>query len=300
MDMTFDPIETSLFPTEPLLPNQGGFEFPLDVAADTSPIPQESISLDQALSSDARAHQPVIARTGVLYVDADNQLPLCAGALVETCRLDLAVGVLRAVIAGNDSGRQVAKWAEALRARIEDIAIHPLNVPTRKEAADLALVMELGANLKDHIAWRDLVIIVSRDDFLIGAAERARSLGCACIIAYGSGPPVNPKETSLPTLLLPIPDKGTPASAAPRPLPSMAPPPVAGSPEKTALTASQILAKVRAELPQQPDGGYAPGPLGSFLAKLGLKAKARKQFLSETRGVRTLGSGPDKRYLFSD
>lgn len=300
MEMTFDPIETSLFPAEPLLPNHGSFGFGQDVAADTNPLPDASMSLDQAPSSDARAHQTVAARTGVLYVDADNQLPLCAGALVETCRLDLAVGVLRAVIAGNDSGRQVDKWAEALRAGVEDIAIQPVIVPTRKEAADLALVMELGANLKDHIALRDLVIIVSRDDFLIGAAERARSLGCACIIAYGSGAPVNPRETSLPTLLLPMPDKGTPASAAFRPLPSMASSPVAGSPDQNALMASQILAKVRAELPQLPGGGYAPGPLGSFLAKLGLNAKARKQFLAESRGVRTLGSGADKRYLFSD
>jgi hypothetical protein len=139
---------------------------------------------------------------------------------------------------------------------------------------------------------------VSRDAFLIGAAERARSLGCVCIIAYGTGAPVSPRETSLPTLLLPMPEKGTAASTAPRATAPTAPSPVSFSPAEAALTSSQILAKVRAEPPQQPGGGYAAGPLGSLLAKLGLNADARKQFLSEARGVRTLGSGPDKRYLF--
>jgi hypothetical protein len=299
METTFDPSETTLFSAEQPPPSA---PFPQEIAAESRPEPyepEEKASVDPMPPCGTLQHAAAAVRTCVLYVDADNQLPLCAGTLVETCRVDLAVGAMRAFIAGNNSGRQVDNWSEALRAGAEDIAIHALKVPTRKEAADLALVMELGANLKDHIASHELVIIVSRDDFLIGAAERARSLGCTCIIACGTGAPVSPRDTSLPTLILPMPDKGTMASTAPRPNAPAAPSPVAFSPDTAALTSSQILAKVRAELSQQPGGGYAAGPLGSLLAKLGLDADARKQFLSEARGVRTLGSGPEKRYLFS-
>ncbi len=301
METTFDPSETTLFSAEQPPPSNPSASFPQEIVAESRPEPyepEEKTSVGPTPSCATLPHAAAAVRTCVFYVDADNQLPLCAGTLVETCRGDLAVGILRAFIAGNNSGRQVDNWSEALRTNAEHIAIHALKVPTRKEAADLALVMELGANLKDHIASRDLVIIVSRDDFLIGAAERARSLGCACIIAYGTGAPVSPRETSLPTLILPMPDKGTTASTVPRPIAPTAPSQVAFSPAKAALTSSQILTKVQAELSQQPGGGYAAGPLGSLLAKLGLDADARKQFLSEARGVRILGSGPDKRYLF--
>jgi hypothetical protein len=299
METTFDPIDINSLAEQEHQPIQNSLFSP-DVDADAPALPSASASVDPSPSRNIAHNAPAAARSAVLYIDADNQLPLCAEILVEVCRIDLAVDLLRAVIAGNNSGRQVANWSEALRDGAGDIPIQAITVPTRKEAADLALVMELGANLKDHIASGDLIVIVSRDDFLIGAAERARSLGCACIIAYATGAPVNPQGTSLPTLILPMPDRGVPASAAPRGALATEPSSTAGNAQAAAPTTSQILTKVRAELPQQPGGGYGAGPLGTLLAQLGLDAAARKQFLSKTPGVRTVGSGPNKRYLFDN
>ena len=122
--------------------------------------------------------RPTQAQTAVFYIDADNQSAQSAADLVALFRDDLGVRELRAVIAGNNSGRQIQLWADELAAAAPGIETIALDCPSRKDAADLALIMELGANLAEHARCGDLVAIVSRDDLLVGAAERTKAQGC--------------------------------------------------------------------------------------------------------------------------
>lgn len=264
---------------------------------ETAPASGQRLPSDIAGPSTSPSSPPDAGRTAAIYVDADNQLPACAEPLLVLCRGDLAITRVEIVIAGNNAGRQLDLWVERLHAVDPAAEVEPLQVPARKEAADLALVMALGANLQRHRTAGDLILIVSRDELLVGAAERARALGCCCLVAYSSGAPVRPHAMQLPTLILPLPDKGATAAA---------PPLVAATSDKqdsipvkpaAGQDTRAILTGVRKALEEHPKGGYAAGPLGYVLAQMGLDAKARARFLTQTDGVRVVGSGPDKRYL---
>jgi hypothetical protein len=108
-----------------------------------------------------------------------------------------------AVVAGNNHGKEIERWRQALTQEIPNIELCLRDVSPRKQAADIALIMELGANLERHRHEGPRVAIVSRDELLISAAEHAKLSGCQVVIAYGyiEHPPA--RSTQLMTLILP-------------------------------------------------------------------------------------------------
>jgi hypothetical protein len=115
--------------------------------------------------------------------------------------------------------------------------------------------MELGAHLDRHIHERERVIVVSRDELLISAAEYAQSRGCAVFIAYAASEIPTARSTWLTTLLLPA-----IAKPPPRPLPTADPKSTGSSPtpqisSSAKLSVSSVLAKLREMCTPQPSGG---------------------------------------------
>lgn len=241
----------------------------------------------------------------VFYIDADNQSAQSAPDLIALFRDDLGAQVLRAFIAGNDSGRPSQLWAEELAAAAPGIESIALDVPCRKDAADLALIMELGANLEGHVRRGELVAVVSRDDLLVGAAERVRSQGCRAFAVYVDSDPPCCRSSRVTTFLLPAPTKTRPPTPPARRLvgtvPSLArmaqtaPDPTA---EPAGPEPGEVLARLRALCQPLPTGGYSASDVGQALKQLGFAVKARRHFLANTPGITTEGKATKKVYRF--
>lgn len=89
----------------------------------------------------------------------------------------MGLQVTRIVLAGNNHGNEIENWRGALATELPDIEPLVLQVSSRKQSADAALIMEIGANLELRLRYRERIIIVSCDHFLVGAAERAKTKG---------------------------------------------------------------------------------------------------------------------------
>ena len=98
-----------------------------------------------------------------LYIDADNQASQNARVLVSWLRDGFGIRIVRATVAGNGKGKVTAGWVDVLREEIPDLPITEITVPCRKDAADAALIMALGADLADHLRAGARVVVVSRD-----------------------------------------------------------------------------------------------------------------------------------------
>ncbi|MBK5938756.1 hypothetical protein CCR96_05705 [Halochromatium roseum] len=230
-----------------------------------------------------------------LYIDADNQPAHCAKPLVALCRADFSARIIAATVAGNHLGQKIDGWCEALLAEQPDLAIQALAVPPRKDGADIALLMALGADLEGHLRDQVLVIMVSRDDLLIGAAEHAKARGCKTLIAYADSDLQTARHSQLTTLLLPVPNNKPTAVAASTPTA----PSASESPSpNTQGEVQALLHELRSLCQPQPGGGYPAGIVGHALAKLGYDKAARTRFLTTTPGIRKQGSGASLTYLF--
>lgn len=191
------------------------------------------------------------------------------------------------------------------------IPVTTLEVPCRKDAADVALIMELGANLERHLHCGDLVVVVSHDDLLVGAAEHAKARGCRALAAYVDTDPPCARSNRVATLLLPTPGRPRTAKPPARPLVSIlprdsrqvaAPPPPtvdnAQLPAKEEKDPAAVLAQLRKICTPAPKGGYRATDIGQALSKLGYDAPARRRFLATTPGIQTQGCATDKVYRF--
>lgn len=86
---------------------------------------------------------------------------------------------------------------------VPELVVHALTVPHRKQGRRRPSD-GVGAGLEPHLRERELVVIVSRDDLVIGAAEQAKAYGCRTLIAYvDSEIPTARNPHSRTTLLLP-------------------------------------------------------------------------------------------------
>jgi hypothetical protein len=103
---------------------------------------------------------------------------------VALLRDGLGASIVGATVTGNSNGKVTAGWAEALRQDIPDLAVTDIIVPCRKDAADAALIMALGADLGDHLRAGTRMAVVSRDAVLHAAAERVQAYGCADCLVY--------------------------------------------------------------------------------------------------------------------
>jgi hypothetical protein len=154
--------------------------------------------------------------------------------------------------------------------------------------------MALGADLERHIRDSEVVVIVSRDDLVIGAAEQAKARGCKTLIAYAESEIPTARNPYLTTLLLPASAKA-PAVAAPAATatPSARPPAQAPS-----GTAASVIAQLRGMCKQQPSGGYGASDVGQALSKLGYDKAARARFLASVPALTVRGTGPNKVLVF--
>jgi hypothetical protein len=235
-----------------------------------------------------------------LYVDADNQSPHCAKSLVGMLRTDFDARVVSATIAGNNQGQQIDGWRDELVAALPDLVVHRLLAPHRKQGADVALLMALGADLERHIREREVLVIVSRDDLVIGAAEQAKARGCRTLIAYADGEITTARNPHLATLLLPALAKPI-SVAAPAPVALTAAPAAAQvrPPAQTPNGAvASVLAQLRGMCTQQPGGGYKATDVGQALFKLGYDKPARARFLASVPGLKKRGAGPNLVLVF--
>ncbi|BCU08370.1 NYN domain-containing protein [Allochromatium tepidum] len=302
---------------------------PTDKRASSAPVmADESVPADERTERPDTLAPPVLPsgplqppRSVALYIDGDNQSPAIARDLLASIRQDLGLDVSRVVLAGNDHGHTVPRWQAALaKEGLAEDRILALRVPRKPEAADLAVILELGAALERHRQEPDLVVVVSRDEWLIGAAEAVRARGCRVWVAYAENEAV-PAQTQLPTLLLPAvqrnqatskaatvaPEKPTesvrPTVSAPTFTPTTAVPtakPTAATPAVQPTSShTKLLAQIRAQCKVQPGGGYLANEVGQVLYKLGLTDKAaRTRFLKAVPGLREAGAGSAKRLIF--
>lgn len=249
---------------------------------------------DESTSRDASECPGVPQASVALYIDADNQSPQCAKALLGLLRTDFEARVVSATIAGNNHGQEISSWRDELVSALPDLVVNPLTAPHRKQGADVALLMALGAELERHIREREVVVIVSRDDLVIGAAEQAKARGCKTLVAYADGENSTARNPLLTTLLLPAVVKPIsvvhPAPAAvaavtrPQPVHPTSPP----APNDGAAT---VLAQVRGMCTQQPGGGYSATDVGQALSKLGYDKAARARFLASVPELKKRGTG---------
>jgi hypothetical protein len=226
-----------------------------------------------------------------LYIDADNQASQNARALVLLLRDGFGASIVRATVAGNGNGKVTAGWVDVLREEIPDLPITEITVPCRKDAADAALIMALGADLADHLRVGTRVV-VSRDTLLHAAAERVQASGGAVCLAYADCEIPTPRHPSLVTLLLP--------ALTGRAAPSQRPPAAAAVPsvEPSAGTAD-LVARVRALCKLQPGGGYLATDVGNALSSLGYKSVAeRRAIVAGFPGLKEKGGHPTKVLVF--
>ncbi|WP_139558170.1 PIN domain-containing protein [Methylotetracoccus oryzae] len=236
-------------------------------------------------------HQPANA---TLYIDADNQSCQCAKSLANLLRNELGLQVTRIVLAGNNHGKEIENWRGALAAELPDIEPLILHVSSRKQAADAALIMELGAKLERHLQYRERIIVVSRDDFLVGAAEHAKTRGCLVLVAYAHGEIPAARSSRLTTLVLPAVSK--PSCLLPTADQGVTAP---LAPTQTADVVRTVIAELRKLCTKQPGGGYKANEVGQALFKLGFDTKAKRaRFLKTIPGLHEQGSGPDKGLVF--
>ena len=236
-----------------------------------------------------------------LYIDADNQSPQCANALLNLFRTEFEARIVSTTIAGNNQGQQIDSWRHELLSALPDLAVHALAAPHRKQGADIALLMALGADLERHIHECAVVVIVSRDDLLIGAAEQAKARGCRALIAYVDGEVPTARNTHLTTLLLPALTKTLPAT-----LPASAAAPAAVPVNQTAETLVQmpnakvasVVARLRTMITKKPGSGYGASDVGQALSKLGYDKAARERFLASVPGLTVRGTGANKTLVF--
>ena len=263
-----------------------------------NPFPPATSLDDGPLAEGTAPSLPHSVRVA-LYVDADNQSSQSAGALIDLLHHGLGACLASATIAGNSEGKVGAGWAAALREQIPDLPIQSFVVPCRKDAADAALILALGADLAAHRRDGTRVVLVSRDALLHAAAAQAKTVGCQVYIAYADSEIPTARSTTLTTLLLPaLSTLGT--SAGRLPVAAVAPraaAPQAASPP--ALDVGKVIAQVRSLCKQQPGGGYSSTDVGQALTKLGYKTPAeRKRVIATFPGLREKGAHPHKFLLF--
>ncbi|WP_295577120.1 NYN domain-containing protein [uncultured Lamprocystis sp.] len=251
-------------------------------------IPEATVSTGAALTSVA------------LYIDADNQSPQCAKALLSLLRTDFDAHVVSAAIAGNNHGQQVDSWREGLASALPDLVVRPLTVPHRKQGADVALILALGADLERHIRDHALVIIVSRDDLVIGAAEQAKMRGCRTLIAYADGDIATARNQLLTTILLPALAKPI-TVVQPRTVVVQSPTtilPDHRAAQSPGAGVEAVLKQIRSMCTQKPGGGYSATDVGQALSKLGYDKAARMRFLASLSGLKKRGTGPNLILVF--
>lgn len=235
--------------------------------------------------------------SALVFVDADNQSPALAKPLLQFLS-GIRHTTARIFIAGNGSGDRVSGWQAVLRDINPSAHVTTHVAPMRKQSADVRLMFELATLYHAQPDSRILVLIVSRDDLLLAAAESLSALGHHVLLTVGSSTPATPLTTELPVVVLPLlqavtqaaPKEAAPPTAEPKQSPATS--------DVDAQIVNAAVAKIRQSLSQSKGGGYAASAVGQVLSQMGHDKAMRTRIVRAIPNLRETGVGPDKRLIF--
>lgn len=235
--------------------------------------------------------------SAMVFVDADNQSPTLAKPLLRFLS-GIGHSTGRIFIAGNGSGDRVNAWQTALEDINPNVQLAAHVTPMRKQSADVRLVFELATLYHSQPDPQILVLIVSRDDLLLAAAELLNAQGLHVLITVGSSTPATLLTTELPVVVLPLPQaaaQSTPKEAALATAEQKQSP--ATSDVDTQIVSAAIV-KIRQALSQSKGGGYAASAVGQVLSQMGHDKAMRTRIVRAIPNLRETGAGSDKRMIF--
>jgi hypothetical protein len=171
----------------------------------------------------------------------------------------------------------------AIHAIDSKIPLYAHIAPIRKQSADVRLMFELAVVYHRSPNPQTLIVIVSRDDLLLAAAEALNSLGHSVLVAIGATVPTPPLMAELPVVLLPpVPP---PQKTIPKPVEvAQLGPSIPDTVDVTVV--NTVIAKIRQALPQNKDG-YTTLEVGQILSKLGYDKNMRKNYKVDTQFKRS-------------
>lgn len=230
----------------------------------------------------------------LLFVDADNQAPALVRPLLRFIG-NVGREVSGAIVAGNGSGDRLRAWEVALSDAVPDASIRSHVAPMRKQSADVRLMFELATLYHGQPDSSLLVVVVSRDDLLLAAAECLSALGHNVLIAVGASSPATPVITELSVVVLPSPQQSATAAATRPPTTSTVAQASTGVDPQTIAAA---IKQIKQSLSPHQDGGYAASAVGQVLSQLGHDKATRTKIVSAIPNLRETGAGADKRLIF--
>ncbi|SEP96847.1 hypothetical protein SAMN05421693_11275 [Ectothiorhodospira magna] len=181
-------------------------------------------------------------------------------------------------------------WENALRDTNSLVDILPHIVPTRKQSADVVLLFEMARFYHTPTDEKPLIMILSRDDLLVAAAELLSAKGHSVLIALGATIP--PPVATIPVVILPVdaPEKIGDSAIIKT---------TSNDPECLDSAVLQNATRaIRHHLGAHEKGtGYPASAVGQVLSKLGHDKAMRMRILATISEVKTDESGIRKVWL---
>lgn len=231
-----------------------------------------------------------------LFIDADNQSPSLAKPLMRFLA-NVGLGTAHIFIAGNGSGDRGNGWQSALDEVSLDLPVTTHKAPMRKQSADVRLLFELAPFYHREPDTVAVVLIVSRDDLLLAAAEALHSQGHKVLVAVGAAAPALPLASELPVVVLPQPHPA--ATQTPqRAFAAAELKPAASGPDLDAQIVKAAITRIRQTLSPSQGGGYAASAVGQVLSQMGYDKTMRTLIVKAIPNLRETGVGSDKRLVF--
>jgi hypothetical protein len=239
--------------------------------------------------------------TTLLFIDADNQAPILATTLTRFLKT-IGRTSAKAIVAGNGVGDRVKQWETSLKDALPDIDVSCHVAPLRKQSADVRLMFELAQYYHGQPDPAVLLVVLSRDDLLVAAAECLVQRGHNAMIVLGSASNGSSLVTDVPVVVLASPQQVATASVATAAPPAM---PVQTAPvvsPPAAKVANQLVAtainKIRQQLKPSNQGGYAATAVGQVLSQLGHDKATRVKIVKQIPNLKEVGKGPEKQLIF--
>ena len=217
-----------------------------------------------------------------LYIDADNQPSSLAPSAVRFLE-SIGRPAERAVIAGNGAGRRVTDWVTSLCDTCPGVEILPRIAPMRKQSADAILLFEMAQFYRIPTDDRPLILILSRDDLLMAAAELLAARGHSVLVALSAAMPS--PVTTVPVVILSVETQKTPPMTSD-----------ANVIDSTVL--QKATCAIRHHLGSHGQKtGYLAAAVGQVLADLGHDKAMRTRILGAIAEVRTDDAGVRRVWL---
>lgn len=231
------------------------------------------------------------APTCHLFIDADNQPPALATGLAALTGILQQSHILAAVV-GNSAGRHVVEWEGKLREAIPGIGVNSKITRLRRQSADAQLMFELAALYHATPTPLDLVIVVSRDEHLIAAAEILAAKGHHVLLAVAAIPNATLITSTVPVVLM--------AAGVQEGIAASESADTSTRPSSTKAMSDEharVIDLIRHHGRRGAGGGYAKTEVGAVLAKQGYGKLERKRLLQQIPARRSGSSGKEILYF---